>query len=271
VTGDDVRLYKEALRKSGQSKATISRKLSVIRGIYQQWGKKGLVDWHTVQDIQAAESPRVEKNSTPGLTHGEANALLRVVRQKATDPGKHSHDQLIAKRDYALLFVFFRTACRVSAIARALVGHVERSDEGCYLRVTEKGDIRSRKILLEATAPLLAYIEVAEIVEDHDGPLFRPLSRKRKGFDRRHLDRKDILEIVKKYAIQAGIEVKKTGSRGVGVHSLRKTTLTNALDNGAPMHQVQELAGHADIRTTQGYYMKKESDAEEAARHIQIR
>ncbi len=45
----------------------------------------------------------------------------------------------------------------------------------------------------------------------------------------------------------------------------------NALNNGAPMHQVQKLAGHCDIRTTQSYYMKKDTDSEAAARHIQIR
>jgi site-specific recombinase XerD len=38
------------------------------------------------------------------------------------------------------------------------------------------------------------------------------------------------------------------------VHSLRKTAITNALENGAPIQKVQQLAGHADIRTTQLYY-----------------
>ena len=37
------------------------------------------------------------------------------------------------------------------------------------------------------------------------------------------------------------------------------------------LEQVQQLAGHADIRTTQLYYNQKETDAEDAARHIQIR
>lgn len=271
VTGDDVRLYKEALRQAGLASASIARKLSVIRGTYEQWGKKGFVDWSTVADIQSAESPRVEKNGTPGLTEGEAKALLNVARLKAAAPGRLSHEQLLAMRDYALLFVFFRTACRVSAIAGASVGHVERSDTDWYLRVTEKGGKKGRKILLEASGALAAYVRAAGIEEDREGPLFRPLAKDRKGFARTHLGRKDILEVVKRHGRAAGIDVDRFESRGVGVHSLRKTTITNALNNGAPMHQVQELAGHADIRTTQGYYMRKDSDAEAAARHIQIR
>ncbi len=80
-----------------------------------------------------------------------------------------------------------------------------------------------------------------------------------------------MLEIVKRHARVAGIDVDRIDSRGVGVNSLRKTVPTNALNHDAPMHKVQALAGHADIRTTQGYYMKREGDADEAARHIQIR
>src|SRR5207247_2681578 len=61
-----------------------------------------------------------------------------------------------------------------------------------------------------------------------------------------------------------------TGNGGVGVHSLRKTALTNALENGAPIQKVQQLAGHADIRTTQLYFRPSAKDSEDAARHIHI-
>jgi len=37
------------------------------------------------------------------------------------------------------------------------------------------------------------------------------------------------------------------------------------------MHEVRELAGHADIRTTELDFERKEEDAEVAARRIQIR
>jgi site-specific recombinase XerD len=37
------------------------------------------------------------------------------------------------------------------------------------------------------------------------------------------------------------------------------------------MEHVQQLDGHADIRTTQLYYQPSAKDAEDAARHIQIR
>ncbi len=37
------------------------------------------------------------------------------------------------------------------------------------------------------------------------------------------------------------------------------------------MHEVREFAGHAYIRTTELYFIRKEEDAEVAARRIQIR
>lgn len=261
VTGDHVRIYKGGMLEAGHAPATVARLLSVLRGTYEQFGKRGLVDWDTVQDIQAVTAPRVNKNTTPALSETEATRLLHAP--DTNTPG--------GIRDHAMLFVFFKTACRCSAIANARIGHIERTDTDFYLLVREKGGKLQRKALLEAAPAVLRYMEVAGIMSDIDGPLFRPLDKDRRHFMREHLSRQGVWKIVKKYARDAGIHVDRLGGRGVGVHSLRKTALTNALDHGARMEQVQELAGHSDIRTTQLYYQRKERDSEDAARHIQIR
>ena len=261
INGDDLRVYKAAMLASGKSETTVARVLSVLRGTYQQFGKRGLLPWERVLDIQSVESPRVEKNRTPALSQAEAIRLL------------HAPDTTTLKglRDHAMLFVFFKTACRCSAIANACVGHIERTDTDYYLLVREKGGKRQRKVLLEAAPAMLRYLEIAGILGDLEGPLFRTLAKDRKTLLQQHLPRTTIWKIVKKYAREAGISVDRLGGRGVGVHALRKTAITNALEHGAKIEQVQQLAGHADIRTTQLYYQPKERDAENAARHIQIR
>jgi integrase len=73
------------------------------------------------------------------------------------------------------------------------------------------------------------------------------------------------------YARQVGIDADRMGRRGIGVHSLRKTAITNAQQNGAPIQKVQRLAGHNEIRTTHLYFQPSAKDSEDAARHIQIR
>jgi len=261
VSGDDVRLYKEAMDQAGHSAATIARVLSVLRGTYQQFGTKGLVEWDRVGDIQAVKSPRVEKNTTPALSENEAKKILHAPDAST----------LIGARDYAMLFTFFVTASRCSALAAACVGDLERTDTSWYLVMKEKRRKRQRKALLQAADAVLAYLQLADIEDDLEGPLFRPVTKNGQGFERRHLNRHTILHTVKKYGRQVGIDVDRIGRRGVGVHSLRKTSLTNALEHGAKMEQVQQLAGHSDIRTTQLYYNRNETDAEDAARHIQIR
>jgi integrase len=76
---------------------------------------------------------------------------------------------------------------------------------------------------------------------------------------------------VKNYCRAAGIDPDRLGSRGIGIHSSRETAINDSMRNGASMHEVREFAGHADIRTTEVYFVRKEEDAEVAARRIQIR
>ena len=118
VKADHLRLYKAALRDAGLAGATIARKLSVLRGMYRQFAVKKLIPWEVAQDIAAVESPQVQKNTTPALTEKQAVELL------------HAPDisTLRGLRDKALLHALFITACRVSAITRAKVGHL-RSEE----------------------------------------------------------------------------------------------------------------------------------------------
>ncbi len=167
--------------------------------------------------------------------------------------------------------VFFLTGCRVSAVVAACVGHLETDGVEHYLHVTEKRNRRRRKLLLDAARPVLAYMALAGIGADKEGPLFRPMTPDGRWFARRHLDRKTPWRLVKHYCRAAGIDPDRLGQRGIGIHSLRKTAINDAIRNGAQMHEVREFAGHSDIRTTELYFVRKEEDGELAARRIQIR
>jgi site-specific recombinase XerD len=261
VTADHVKLYKRALLEGGMKPTTVARRLSVLRGVYRQFAEKGLVSWEIVQDIAAIKAPPVQKNSTPALTQKQAISLLEAIPT----------DTLQGLRDVALISTFFITGCRVSAIVGACVGHLEFDGAEHYLHVTEKRNKKRRKILLDAARAVLSYVEAAGIKEDVEGPLFRPMSPDGLGLVRRHIDRKTPWRLVKRYCRAAGIAPDRLGGRGIGIHSLRKTAITDAIRNGAQMHEVREFAGHSDIRTTDLYFARKEEDAEMAARRIHIR
>ena len=262
VTADHVKLYKRALLEAGMQRTTVARRLSVLRGTYKQLAAKELVSWETAQAIAAIQAPTgVEKNTTPSLTQRQAIALLQAIPT----------DTLQGVRDFALMSVFFMTGCRVSAIVAACVGHLETDGVEHYLKVTEKRHKKRRKILLDAARAVRTYLEWAGIAGDLKGPLFRPLTPDGMVLERRHLDRKTPWRLVKKYCRAAGIEPSRLGARGIGVHSLRKTAINDAIRNGAQMHEVREFAGHSDIRTTELYFVRRGEDAELAARRIQIR
>lgn len=167
VTGDHVRIYKEGMVQAGRRPATIARALSVMRGTYEQFGKKGLVPWNLVGDIQAVTSPRVDKNTTPGMSEQEACRLLHAP----------DTETVLGLRDFALLFMYFKTACRSRAIARAKVGDLEQTDFDWHIVVTEKGSKRQRKPLLEAAPPLFRWLERrGTTADDPEAPLFSALA-----------------------------------------------------------------------------------------------
>ncbi len=260
VTADHLRLYKGAMLKSKLKPTTIARRLSVLRGVYSQLSEKGWVDWQTAQRLATVKAPPVARNTTPALTAQQAGQLLAAIPD----------DTLKGIRDLALLQTFFITGCRVSAIVRACVGHIETDGVEHCLRVTEKRSKQARKILLAAVQPIETYLDAAGIGKDARGPLFRPTTPDGSAFDRRHMSRTTPWRLVKHYCRRAGISPERLGGRGVGVHSLRKTAITDAIRNGAGMHEVREFAGHADIRTTELYYVRREEDAESAARKVRI-
>jgi len=61
---------------------------------------------------------------------------------------------------------------------------------------------------------------------------------------------------------------RKAGSRPYTLHDLRRTCITNWAGQ-LPIHVVQQLAGHSDMRTTQLYYLSVQPQDLEMARAIQ--
>ena len=64
-----------------------------------------------------------------------------------------------------------------------------------------------------------------------EGPLFQPMKPDGTGVVRRHLDRKTPWRLVKKYCEAAGIDPRRLGGRGIGIHPLRKTAINDAIRN----------------------------------------
>jgi integrase/recombinase XerD len=262
ATGDHVRLYKEALEQDGKAAGTIAHALSVIRGTYEQFGRKGLVPWPVVGDIQAVTAPPVDKNTTPSLDEATAIKLLHAPDTST----------MLGCRDHALLFTYFKTLCRRTAIAGAKIGSLNFNGTEWEIAVTEKRKKKIKRLLLEAAPAVLRWVEFSgRSLAQTDAPLFPALGPDRKTVTDRHLSGRAVLNMVKRYARQIGLNPQPVEGRGICTHTLRKTGANDILDNGGEITQLQMLMVHADIRTTQVYKVYTDKDAEEAARRNQIR
>ena len=71
--------------------------------------------------------------------------------------------------------------------------------------------------------------ESAGIRQDVEGALFRPMTRDGRSVAKRHMDRKTPWRLVKTYCRAAGINPDRLDGRGIGIHSLRKTAINDAI------------------------------------------
>ncbi len=94
---------------------------------------------------------------------------------------------------------------------------------------------------------LRAYL-VAAGDAGEDAPLFPTAFRKTKTLTNNPMTSNDILRMVKRRFREAGLPTDQ-----LTCHSFRSTTITDLLNQGVPLEDVQFLAGHADPRTTRLY------------------
>jgi integrase/recombinase XerD len=143
-------------------------------------------------------------------------------------------------RNRALLETLYATGCRASEV----VG-LRRRDlylESAFCKCTGKGS-KQRVVPLgkPAVAALTAYLAEGRNAAK-DGEEFVFLSRSGQP-----LSRIDLWMLVKKHCRRAGLP------HTVSPHTLRHSFATHLLAGGADLRTVQELLGHANIRTTQHY------------------
>ncbi len=146
-------------------------------------------------------------------------------------------------RDRALLALMYATGCRASEVCGITPRDIQL-EEG-YCRCVGKGN-KERIVSLNpvARAAVEAYLkhERSQLVlqDDPTTPLLVSRSGKR-------LSRITVWKLVKRYAARIG------ASREVSPHTLRHSFATHMLAGGAEIRALQELLGHASIRTTQIY------------------
>lgn len=220
------------LKQRRYAEATVARKVAAVKSFFQFLHAEGVIRKNPTEDFS---SPRVGKSLPKPLSVVEVDELLEQPLKRNTPE---------AKRDRAMLELLYATGLRVSELVALDLDSIVVDQRGARVRCLGKGS-RERVIPIhdQALAALTQYLEEG-----------RPaLVRNRKEHalfvNRRgeRLTRQGFWLILKQYAREANIQ------RPVTPHTLRHSFATHMLRGGAPLRNVQELLGHANISTTQVY------------------
>src|SRR5204863_3316679 len=97
-----------------------------------------------------------------------------------------------------------------------------------------------------------------------DTPLFRTAYRKTGQLTNKGMYVVDVCRMVKRRLKDAGLPTR------LSPHSFRVTTITDLLEQGVPLEDVQRLAGHADPRTTRLYDRRQKKITRNIVERISI-
>lgn len=219
------------------SKPTRKLHLAAFRHFFDKLVVRHAVPLNPAASVRGPRHSVIE-GSTPALSASQVRQLLARI-----DTGS-----LVGLRDRAIIGVLIYTAVRVGAIAKLHRRDFFTDGRQWLFRFDEKGG-------KERTIP--ARHDLEGFVSDYlsavgDAPLtaalFVSLRRGCAALHRRPLQTGDILRMIRRRLWQAGLPADT-----LSCHSFRATTITNLLEQGVPLEDVQHLAGHADPRTTRLY------------------
>ncbi len=153
---------------------------------------------------------------------------------------------VVGLRDRAIIAILIYTAARIGAVSRLRRGDFYDAGDQYCLRFAEKGG-KSREIPVryDLRGFLVAYLQAGGFDDvPREAPFFCSAIRRTRQLTQRGITSSDMGRMIKRRMRDAGLPARLTA------HSFRVATITNLLQQGIPLEEVQHLAGHCDSRTT---------------------
>ena len=228
VLEQDVEEYIHALTGKGRSAATVTRSLASIKSFFNCLIVLGVVEENPAKHVAPA---KVERKLPQILTGKEVELFLE--QPECTD--------LKGFRDRAMLELLYATGIRVSELIALDVDDLNLRSG--MLHCESKGRERLIPLYPAAVRALSEYIRIIrpQLVEsEEETALFVNMNGER-------MSRQGFWKLIKHYQEKAGIQ------KEITPHTLRHSFAAHLLENGADLHSIQEMLGHADISSTQIY------------------
>jgi integrase/recombinase XerD len=222
--------YLEHLRGQGLAPSSVARHLVALKMFYR----------FLRLEERAAEGT-VELLSSPALWERIPQVLSPEAVTRLLD-APQPEDRFYL-RDRALLEALYATGSRASEVVhlKTVDLHLDSGFCKCFGKGGKQRIVPLGRPAVNALRAYLDGLRPRLVQSVGDAPW---VFVSRHG---RRLTREMLWVLVKKYARRAGLNAR------VSPHTLRHSFATHLLSGGADLRTVQELLGHANIRTTQQY------------------
>lgn len=228
ATEDELSEYINWLKGQGKSVATVSRSIASLKCLYS---------YLTIRQI-IAENPATKLVPDKG-----EHKLPQILTSQEVELLLEQPECVDAKgyRDKAMLELLYATGIRVTELINLDIADINLA--AGVIRCCTRDKERLIPMYPKAVKALSDYVTLVrpQMIALPDEPsLFVNLNGER-------MSRQGFWKIIKYYQKKAHIE------KDITPHTLRHSFAAHLLENGADIHAIQEMLGHADISSTQIY------------------
>lgn len=228
ATEDELSEYINWLKGQGKSVATVSRCIASLKCLYAFLSIRQII----------AENP-----STKLVPDKGEHKLPQILTSQEVDLLLEQPECIDAKgyRDKAMLELLYATGIRVTELINLDITDINLVAGVIRCRTRDKE--RLIPMYAKAVKALSDYVILVrpQMIALPDEPsLFVNVNGER-------MSRQGFWKLIKYYQKKANIE------KDITPHTLRHSFAAHLLENGADIHAIQEMLGHADISSTQVY------------------
>lgn len=229
TTLSDFRSFLSRRTAEGAGPATRARALASVRHFLKWLDKLGYLHNPAIAHVRTPKQP---KRLPRALPEAQARAAISAPAVAPNQP------EWVTYRDHALFTLLYAAGLRID---EALKLNFKDRPAGDFMRVTGKGSKeRQVPVLPVILSALEPYLAACPFAMSDSSPLFFGERGKRlnQGIAQKQLRR-----------LRRAFGLPET----LTPHALRHSFASHILQNGGDLRSIQELLGHASLKTTQRY------------------
>ncbi len=220
VNYEDIKQFKELLKKRRYTNKSISRKINSIKSFFRYLENQDIVNSNPANEVS---HPKIEHKPPRYLSKMEYRALRDACRGDA--------------RIRAIVEILLQTGMRISELANLQMEDADMERDVIFIKALKSREGRKVPLNKAAKGALMDYLKV------------RPKAREKTIFltkTCRPFLVRNIRSAIDRYFKLAGI-------KDATVNDLRNTFIVEQLKAGTPLVYVSQLVGHKRITTTEKY------------------